>query len=213
MKFESVLRIVGNEPVFETGVLLAGDVDPAAVRSQLSSWVKTRRIRQLRRGLYALAEPYAKVTPHPFLIANRLAEPSYVSLQSALAYEGLIPEHVPVVTSITTRRPGLRSTPAGSFHYTHLKSERIFGFQSIEVSPNQFARIATPEKAIIDLWTVMPNSDKPEFIETLRLQNTESIDLDKMERLISEQPRRKLSRGFRCLRAWLEQHHNEYREL
>ena len=31
MKFEDLLEIVGREPVFETGLLLAGDVDPADV--------------------------------------------------------------------------------------------------------------------------------------------------------------------------------------
>jgi hypothetical protein len=31
MKFEELLTAVGDEPLFETGLLLAGDVDPAAV--------------------------------------------------------------------------------------------------------------------------------------------------------------------------------------
>jgi len=49
---------------------------------------------------------YYKVKPHPFVVANRMVRGSYVSCQSALAHYGLIPEHVPVVTSITTARPG-----------------------------------------------------------------------------------------------------------
>jgi hypothetical protein len=36
MRFEDLLEIVDREPVFETGLLLAGDVDPADVRRQLS---------------------------------------------------------------------------------------------------------------------------------------------------------------------------------
>ncbi|MEZ4555099.1 MAG: hypothetical protein R2854_01360 [Caldilineaceae bacterium] len=43
------------------------------------------RIMQLRRGLYFIAAPYQKQRPHPFLVANRLLQPSYVSMQSALA--------------------------------------------------------------------------------------------------------------------------------
>jgi len=70
MNFERLLRIVGDEPVFETGLLLAGEVDPRHVRRQLSRWVRAGRLYQLRRGLYALAPPYRKVKPHPFLIAN-----------------------------------------------------------------------------------------------------------------------------------------------
>jgi len=86
MEFSQLLEIVGDEPVFESGLLLAGEVDPSDVRRQLSRWMQTGRITQLRRELYALAPPYQKVKPHPFLVANRLVRGSYVSLQSALAH-------------------------------------------------------------------------------------------------------------------------------
>ena len=72
MKFDALLEVVESEPVFETGWLLAGDIDPADVRRQLSRWVRAGRIVQLRRGLYALAPPFRKAIPHPFLVANRL---------------------------------------------------------------------------------------------------------------------------------------------
>lgn len=63
----------------------------------------------------------AKVKPHPFLIANRLARGSCVSLQSALVYYGLIPEVVPPVTGVTTTRPGRRETPLGAFEFRHIR--------------------------------------------------------------------------------------------
>ncbi|MFH1314516.1 MAG: type IV toxin-antitoxin system AbiEi family antitoxin domain-containing protein, partial [Candidatus Eisenbacteria bacterium] len=78
MEFLELIEIVGDEPVFETGLLLAGEVDPADVRRQLSRWTKAGRLYQLRRGLYALAPPFQKVKPHPFLIANRMVRASYV---------------------------------------------------------------------------------------------------------------------------------------
>ena len=72
MKFTRLLEIVGDEPVFETRLLLAGALDPSAVRRQLSRWTKSGQLYQLRRGLYALAPPFQKVKPHPGLVANRL---------------------------------------------------------------------------------------------------------------------------------------------
>jgi len=65
MKFEELLEMVGDEPLFETGFLLAGPVDPANVHRQLSRWVKAGRLYQLRRGLYAVAPPFQRVRPHP----------------------------------------------------------------------------------------------------------------------------------------------------
>lgn len=65
MEFEEMLYIVGQEPMFHTGLLLAGDVDPDHIRRQLVRWADSGKVYQLRRGLYALAPPYQQVKPHP----------------------------------------------------------------------------------------------------------------------------------------------------
>jgi predicted transcriptional regulator of viral defense system len=91
--------LIADEPVFSSGLLLSGRANDRSLRLQLSRWVKAGRLLQFRRGLYALAPPWRKVEPHPFLVANRLRRGTYVSLQSALAWHGVIPEHVPVVNS------------------------------------------------------------------------------------------------------------------
>ena len=85
MKFSELVHLVADEPVFETGMLLVGGVDAVNLRRQLSRWTRNGRLLQLRRGLYALAPPWQKRRPHPFLVANRLAPGSYVSGHSALA--------------------------------------------------------------------------------------------------------------------------------
>ncbi len=93
VEFDHLLRIVGGEPVFETGLLLAGAVDAADVRQAIRrAGRRPGALYQLRRGLYALAPPFQKVPPHPFMVANQLVRGSYVSCQSALAHYGLIPE-------------------------------------------------------------------------------------------------------------------------
>jgi hypothetical protein len=177
MKLESLLGIVEDEPVFETGFLLAGDVDPADVRRQLSRWVKSGRLLQLRRGLYALAPPYRRVRPHPFLVANRLVPGSYVSLHSALAYHGLVPEHVPVTTSLTTGRPQRRENPLGSFEYHHVRADLLSGYRLETLGDGQEALVATPEKALADLVGLVPGADSRAYLAELRLQGLERIDL------------------------------------
>lgn len=177
MDFEALMEIVGDEPVFETSLLLAGDVDPTNVQRQLSRWTRTGRLHQLRRGLYALAPPFQKVKPHPFLVANRMLQPSYVGLQSALAYYGLIPEYVPVTTSVTTRRPSRWDTPLGSYAFRHVKIELFRDYVSLEVADDQHAFVASPEKALLDLIYLEPGADSREYLEELRLQNLEKLDL------------------------------------
>ena len=182
MKFEQLLEVVGDEPVFETGLLLAGDVNPRDVRRQLSRWTRAGWIYQLRRGLYALAPPFQKVKPHPFLVANRMVHGSYASCQSALAHYGLIPEHVPVVISVTTARPAHRETPLGVYDFRHVKTDLLYGYRLVEVSPGQRAFVARPEKALLDLVYLQPGGDAPGYLQELRLQNLDGLDLDTLRR-------------------------------
>jgi len=181
MEFNELLRIVGQEAVFETGLLLAGDVHPKNVRKQLSRWTKAGRVLQLRRGLYALAPPFQKAKPHPFLVANRMVWGSYVSLQSALAHYGLIPEYVPVVTSVTTGRPRRWNTPLGVFEFRHIKSELLCGCRLLDVGAGQSAFIATPEKALLDLVYLEPGGDSPDYLSELRLQNLQRLEVSELQ--------------------------------
>jgi predicted transcriptional regulator of viral defense system len=180
MEFERLLEIVGDEPIFETTLLLAGDVDPANTRRQLSRWTEAGRLYQLRRGIYALAPPFQKVKPHPFLVANRMVRASYVSLQAALAYYGLIPEYVPVVTSVTTARPGRWETPLGVYEFCHVKTDLLFGYQLANLDGGQKAFLATPEKALLDLIYLQPGGDSPAYLQELRLQNLDRLDAEEL---------------------------------
>ena len=176
MEFETMLEIVDDEPVFRTGLLLAGDVDSVHVRRQLGRWVKAGKVYQLRRGLYALAPPYQQNRPHPFLIANQLVRPSYVSLQSALAYYGLIPEYVPVTTNVTSGRPQEFATPLGKYQFQRVKKERFFAFNLEDLGDDQEAYVAAPEKALLDLAYLHPGGDSLSYLRGLRLQNLEQIN-------------------------------------
>lgn len=213
MKYEKLQEIVGDEPLFETGLLLAGDVDPASVRRQLSRLTASGRLLQLRRGLYALAPPYQKVKPHPFLVANHIVRPSYVSLQSALAYHGIIPEHVPVVTSITTSRPGVWSTALGDFEYRHIKKDLFFGSHVEDLGGGQEALVATPEKALLDLLYLQPGSDRPAYLQELRLENLEAVDLDSLVGLTEEAGSPKLRRAINRLKEMAHLAAGEYETL
>ena len=213
MEFRELVEIVGDEPVFETGLLLAGNVDPADVRRQLSRWTKAGRLYQLRRGLYALAPPFQKIKPHPFLVANRMVRASYVSCQAALAHYGLIPEYVPVVTSVTATRPGRWDTPLGSYEFRHMKANLVRGYRLIEVSPGQRAFVASPEKALLDLIYLQAGADSPQYLRELRLQNLDRLDLDDLQRQADLEHKPKLRRAAALVVALASSEAQEYETL
>lgn len=213
MVFGELLKAVGDEPVFETGLLLAGDMDPVGVRRQLSRWAKSGRLHQLRRGLYAVAPPFQKVKPHPFLVANRLVLGSYVSLQSALAHYGLIPESVPVTTSVSADRPCRWETPLGSYEFRHIQGDLLTGYRWVGVAEGQSANVATPEKALLDLIYLEPEADSSRYLEGLRLQHLEILDMEELRRLAALSGKPKLRRAAERIAGLAETEAEEYETL
>jgi predicted transcriptional regulator of viral defense system len=205
MKYENLIEVVQDEPVFDTGLLLSGQVDPNDIRRQLTRWTNSGRLIQLRRGLYSLAPPYQKIKAHPFVIANRLVGGSYVSLQSALAHYDLIPEFVPTVVSVCSSRPRQWSTPLGSFLFRHVDRKHLRGYQSLELGGGQSAVVALPEKALLDLIYLTPGGDSIEYIRSLRLQNLELLSRDQLKGFAQLFGKPKMSRAADILEALIHE--------
>lgn len=213
MKWEELLTTVGDEPVFTSSLLMAGNISPADNRRQLSRWVRSGRIIRLRRGIYILASPYRKIEPHPFLLANAMKAASYVSLQSALAHYGMIPEYTPVTTSVTTGRPENIGTASGTFYFSHIKKSWFSGYRQVEVMPGQSAFLANPEKCLLDLVYLTPGGDKMGYLRGLRLQNLDQINLGELSRIAEASGRPKLIRAAEHIERLTAEEREEYKEL
>ncbi len=205
MKLEELLNYVADEPVFRAGFLAGLGESLPALRLQLSRWVKAGKLIQLTKGLYTLAAPYSKRATHPFVLANVMKKASYVSLQSALAYFGMIPEHVPTVTSVTTQRPARVETPLGCFLFRHIKKGWFSGYKQVDLGAGQKAFVATPEKALLDLVYLTPGADSYEFLAELRLQNLTALDGDVLVKLARTSKSSKLQRAAGLLAGMIEE--------
>jgi predicted transcriptional regulator of viral defense system len=199
MNYGELLNITRSNPVFSSSFLLAGRGTASSVRRQLDRWVKTGRLFQLRRGVYSVAPPYQAEAPHPFLVANHMRKPSYVSLQSALSHYGMIPEFVPATTSVTTGRPEELQTPLGNFVFRHLKKTAFFGYHQTGILLGQSVFLAAPEKALLDLLYLTPGSDSPEYLEELRFEPMDHFDWDALRRHAERLKSRKLKRAVELL--------------
>ncbi|MDB5025940.1 MAG: hypothetical protein JWP78_3695 [Mucilaginibacter sp.] len=108
-------------------------------------------LESIKKGFYIAGPKARSGRPENALLANHLLGPSYVSIDTALSYYGLIPERVYTITSMTTKASREFSTPIGLFTYVHLPLPYYsFGLNMVELSNEQFAIIATPEKALCD---------------------------------------------------------------
>ena len=113
--------------------------------------VKSGILQRVTKGLYIAGPSLQAEKPDPFLLANQILGPSYVSVESALAYYGLIPERVYTITSMTTKAARQYTTPVGTFTYTRLSLPYYsFGVRSIQLTKQQTVMMASPEKALLD---------------------------------------------------------------
>ena len=118
---------------------------------KISELLKSGELISLRRGLYISGSKTNLSLPEPFLIANHLRGPSYVSLEAALSYWGFIPERTYEVSSVTLKTSKKYKTAVGRFNYQQLPTPYYsFGIKSIQLTPKQTALIASPEKAVCD---------------------------------------------------------------
>ncbi len=179
MKLEEFLKRVRGLPVIDAENLLAGVTNPAPFKVQLSRWHKTGKLIKLKNNIYLLAESFRKVDIYEPYIASVLKKPSYISLQKAFEYHGLIPEGVPVYTCVTTKRPGKIITSIGTFDYRHIKNSLFWGYDSITVN-KQPAFIASPEKALLDFFYLKGLQFDEGYLEEMRLQNFRKINFNRL---------------------------------
>lgn len=120
---------------------------------------------RLKKGLYALRTDF----PSDEEIANRLYQPSYLSLEYALSKYGLIPESVYQITSVTTKPTRIFTVNGKTYSYTKIKKQAYTGYQLANESGIRFL-IAEPIKAVIDYLYLMLLGNKPEN-DRLLLEN------------------------------------------
>lgn len=108
-------------------------------------------LESVKKGLYIAGPAIKTAKPEPFLLANHILGPSYVSVDTALSYHGWIPERVYEVASMTTKASRKFTTPLGVFTYTHLSLPYYaFGIRQIQLADEQYSMMASPEKALFD---------------------------------------------------------------
>jgi len=147
---ENRLRnIIGREE-FDYQALMSALTGYANPRSKVTALLRKGVIIRVKKGLYIFGDDYRRRPFSRELLANLIYGPSYISLDYALSYHGLIPERVAAVTSITSKREKRFETPVGLFIYRRApKNSFHLGMTRVEQQDYSFL-IATPERSLAD---------------------------------------------------------------
>lgn len=153
---------------------------------QVDRWQKKAYLQKLKQGFYRLPSE----APHlglRFQAANRIYSPSYISLQSALKFYGLIPEELFHITSVSSKKTAHFDTPLGHFFYQSMKPELFWGYELCELDGTR-VQMARLEKAILDLLYLNPDLKTEADFYELRLgieRLHELLDRNRFERYLN----------------------------
>lgn len=147
MRFRDFENKIKSAPFFNLNDVRK--LDPSFHRQQLNYWQDQGYIITLIGGYYALEN---RIIDEAFLfmLANKIYEPSYVSLESALAYYEVIPETVLGITNVSSRKTQKFDSKWGTFNYHSVKPLFMIGYQMIEDRQGSKFKIARLEKAVLD---------------------------------------------------------------
>lgn len=130
--------------------------------------LKSGLFLKLRNRFYVLKDS----NPSLYFIANKLYQPSYVSLEKALSHYGIIPETVYIITSITTKPTREFKTPKGIFSYQRIKKESFSGYAPKKIE-GLTVLFAEPEKALADYLY---------FVDLKKISLNERLDLKNIKK-------------------------------
>ena len=209
MVMEARLRkIIGREE-FDYPALMSVLADYANPRDKVTSLLRKGVIIRVKKGLYVFGDDYRKHLFCRELLANLIYGPSFVSLEYALSYHGLIPERVSTVTSVTSKRGKRFETPVGSFLYRPTPRPAFhLGMDRVEQGDVSFL-IARPERALADKLRDDRGGGGGSqqmlatyLFDNLRLDRTGFVDMDAalLEQLGTELGSRKVALCARLLR-------------
>lgn len=207
------LRKYGGVPL-EYGMLKLDFPQYDSVKDKIDSLVQEGSLVRLKRGWYVVAttvsgQPYCKGA-----IANSLYGPSYVSLETALSYYGLIPEGVYATLSVNTKKAKAYTNEVGRFEYYKVPSEYYpIGITAAVQQDNQAFLIASPEKALCDLlYRLHGHRIQSKKAMHAFLFEDMRVDLSALESFDASVVRQIISLGFKkkVFSLLLEVLHDEY---
>lgn len=181
--------------------------DYSVPRNKLMQLCNSGQVIRLKPGLYVRA-PAEEISP--LVLAGVIYGPSYISLETALSYYGLIPERIVETTSIclgkASRKIKRYQTPVGRFSFRPV-NERVFSFGVRLESDNETNYfIAEPEKALCDRVALVRGVSSLKDIYSL-LADDLRVEIEHLETfnksVVTEIAERYRRQNVRAFARWL----------
>lgn len=180
MKYIQIQKDLEKLKVFSSEDLKI--LDDKYDRSKVLKWKKSGYIKQIIKWFYLCSSE--KINQNIlYYISNRIYSPSYISLETAFNYYGLIPEQVFSIIGVSTKKTIDFDTDMGFFSYKKIKPSLFWWYTIVKLWENKIL-LAELEKAILDYFYSKSNIKDDADIEWLRWNKDilrEKLDREKLE--------------------------------
>ena len=205
MRYLELREQLKNYPVFSLIDIrkLEADFD----LRRLNEWQKKNYIKRVRKGFYMFSDQQIS-DRILYTVANRIYEPSYISLEMALSIYGIIPEAVYGITSVTSLNTRTQKTPIGDFTYRHIQPELMFGYELREHDGHHY-QVAELEKAVLDYLYLNSKIKDGESFEGMRFNVSElkeKLNIEKFKKYLEAFHNKSLARRAKKFLTYINNH-------
>jgi predicted transcriptional regulator of viral defense system len=204
MNWNTFRKQMSGLACFTTHPVYAGK--PDFDRNNFYRWTKAGYLVRLRQGLYTFPE-YKEKPEMAAYFAGRIYGPSYISLHTALAFYGLIPEAVVQITSVTALKTMSFTNAFGEYTYQSVRDDLMFGYEPRPFGDGYTIAYATREKGLLDLLYLYPFYNTPAEMENLRLDHEslhEDLQITQLESFLARFKSLALEKRVRLFRKVYE---------
>jgi predicted transcriptional regulator of viral defense system len=205
MQYLELKTQLKNFPVFSIKDI--EKLDSSFHKQRLSEWQKKDYVKKICKGFYIFSD-LAINEPTLFTIANRVYEPSYISLEMALSIYGIIPEAVYSITSATSQKTKNLKSPVGDFIYRHIQPDFMFGYELREHDGHHY-QIAELEKALLDYLYLNSKINDDESFEGMRFNVSElkeKLNIEKFNKYLEAFHNKSLARRAKKFLTYINNH-------
>jgi predicted transcriptional regulator of viral defense system len=179
-------QLVTSHQIFEEA---SASWDYKQLKNLITKLVKNGWLIRIKRGLYAISDLSSRgsLTISPIVVANLLVADSYVSFESALSQYGMFDQLILKTVSVSLKEYKSVRVAGLDYSFVKTKPKYFFGWQDIQVD-NNTARVATAEKAIIDMVNFHKSHYSIDLVIEKLSEHRNDLDLARLNDYLSKFP-------------------------
>jgi predicted transcriptional regulator of viral defense system len=161
--------------------------DPISKRRFVSRLAHLGWLVRIKKGVYQIADlsTLGTLTLSRYAVAHILAPASYVSFEAALQYHGLHDQMMRSLTSVGLSQHGDVELGGLTYRFVKTKTRFFFGFEE-QTLDGQAAKIATAEKALIDLVQFHRTAYSVDKVAEVLMESRHLLDLARLNRFLEQ---------------------------